>query len=58
LATALHKTTKIERQYRKSYNKQLTNLVEVIPFYGIGLKVSLTGFLHTKFSALCWAVSI
>jgi len=29
---------------RKSYNKQLSNLVEVTPFYGIGLSNKLDGF--------------
>jgi len=29
---------------RKSYNKQLTNVVEVTPFYGIGLSSKLDGF--------------
>jgi len=29
---------------RKSYNKQLLNLVKVTPFYGIGLSSKLVGF--------------
>jgi len=29
---------------RKSYNKQLLNLVEVTSFYGIGLSSKLNGF--------------
>jgi len=43
---------------RKSYNIQLSNLVEVTPFYGIGLSSKLDRFLHTEFSVLCWAVNI
>jgi len=43
MATALHKTTKMS-DHRKSYNKQLSNVVEVTPFYGIGLSSKLDGF--------------
>jgi len=35
---------------RPLVNKQLLNVVEVIPFYGIGL--NLTDFLHTMFSVV------
>jgi len=45
--------------HRKSYNKQHSNLVEVTPFYGIGLSSKLDGFsAHYKFSVLCRAVRI
>jgi len=50
MATALHKATKLSDN-RKSYNKQLLNLVEVIPFYGIGRSRKLDGFsAHKVFS--------
>jgi len=37
--------------HRKSYNKQLSNLVEIAPFYGIGPSSKLVGFsVHQVFS--------
>jgi len=43
MATALHKALKLSVN-KKSYNKQLLNLIEVTPFYGIGLSSKLDGF--------------
>jgi len=38
---------------KKNYNKQLSNLVGVTPFYGIGLSSKLDGFsAHYVFSEL------